>query len=38
MNFYCTHAGPGAFPRMRRRHCAWAHAGPCLLILSVAYI
>lgn len=38
MNFYCTHAGPRAFPRMRRRHCAWAHAGPCLQILSVAYI
>lgn len=38
MNFYCTHAGPAAFSRMRRRHCAWVHAGPCLLILSVAYI
>lgn len=38
MNFYCTHAGPGAFPRMRRRHCAWVHAGHCLQILSVAYI
>lgn len=38
MNFYCTHAGPAAFPRMHRRHCVWVHAGPCLLILSVAYI
>ena len=38
MNFYCTHAGPAAFSRMRRRHRVWVHAGPCLLILSVAYI
>lgn len=38
MNFYCTHAGPAVFPLMHRRHCAWAHAGYCLQILSVAYI
>lgn len=35
MNFYCTHAGPAAFSRMRRRHCAWVHAG---YLLSADFI